>query len=518
MTTKGSQSKKVFISYSRDSRPHLERVAELSDRLRKGGIEAMIDQYDPSPEDGWPIWMEKRIRESDFVLVVCTETYSRKIEDRDVGKGVVWESTLSYQEIYDARTNRKFIPVVFESADRTHVPKPLRPYTIFDVGAEESYEELYHHLTGQPHLVKPPLGEVRSMPARNECLKDEASAGSNPPEADTPGVLERAKGIIPFHAMYTGGDPDDKGESAWGFQCVGQNIGGGELVGEPTFNVRLEELFRGGLAEGDRFLIRFFNVPEGVRLGLKNAVKGLPASSLTEVRRVDGADECGAGGNRTTTEDGVWEVPVAGRFRYVVYEVEHATHLALSRIDVPIIAGWSGGAGPQYGTMQAATVQCPISSEHPIPAGTYVDTGGNPKNVLTIVACTTTLLFPYVTARAGCDTSIVISNTSEDWFGTEPRDGPCIVHYHGSMSDDSPLPPDQTSAVVMSGEQLTFSVANGNPAKGIDPAPGFQGYIHVVCEFQPAHGMAIVTDNDGGIPNNSYTYMAIVQHKDPDPH
>ena len=101
----------------------------------------MIDQYDPSPEDGWPIWMEKRIRESDFVLVVCTETYSRKIEDRDVGKGVVWESTLSYQEIYDARTNRKFIPVVFESADRTHVPKPLRPYTIFDVGAEESYEE-----------------------------------------------------------------------------------------------------------------------------------------------------------------------------------------------------------------------------------------------------------------------------------------------------------------------------------------------------------------------------------------
>ena len=59
--------------------------------------------------------------------------------------------------------------------------------------------------------------------------------------------------------------------------------------------------------------------------------------------------------------------------------------------------------------------------------------------------------------------------------------------------------------------------AEPNPAQGIDPAPGFQGYIYVVCEFQPAHGMAIVSEDLGGIPSISYTYMAIVQHKDPDP-
>ena len=152
MTAKHPQKKKVFISYSHDSKEHLERVVKLSERLRKDGIEATIDQYEQSPEEGWLRWMERQVRESDSVLVVCTERYLRKAEDPDEGSGVAWESMLSHQEIYKTRRNRKFIPVVFGRADRMHVPEPLRAYTIHDLGAEEGYELLYRQITDQPYF------------------------------------------------------------------------------------------------------------------------------------------------------------------------------------------------------------------------------------------------------------------------------------------------------------------------------------------------------------------------------
>jgi hypothetical protein len=70
---------KVFISYSHDSLAHADRVRELSDRLRADGIDCTIDQYEVLPPGGWPRWMDKQIRDADFVLMVCTETYYRRV-------------------------------------------------------------------------------------------------------------------------------------------------------------------------------------------------------------------------------------------------------------------------------------------------------------------------------------------------------------------------------------------------------------------------------------------------------
>jgi hypothetical protein len=50
-------------------------VLALADRLCADGIDAMIDQYEQSPPEGWPAWCEAQIRKADFVLMVCTETY-----------------------------------------------------------------------------------------------------------------------------------------------------------------------------------------------------------------------------------------------------------------------------------------------------------------------------------------------------------------------------------------------------------------------------------------------------------
>ncbi|HET9285633.1 MAG TPA: TIR domain-containing protein [Candidatus Angelobacter sp.] len=161
---------KVFISYSHDSEDHKARVLALSNRLRSDGVDATIDQYEVSPPEGWPVWMEQQIRESNFVLVVCTETYLRRAERREEsgkGHGVMWESVLSYQQIYDAGSrNEKFIPVLLEGGDRSNIPAPLKSATSYDCSTEEGYFELYARLTNQHGKSKPELGKLKALPVR----------------------------------------------------------------------------------------------------------------------------------------------------------------------------------------------------------------------------------------------------------------------------------------------------------------------------------------------------------------
>ena len=74
---------RVFISYSHDSEKHAIRVMEFADKLRNDGIDANVDAYTPHPEEGWPRWMDREIRESDYVVVICTETYLRRINGEE---------------------------------------------------------------------------------------------------------------------------------------------------------------------------------------------------------------------------------------------------------------------------------------------------------------------------------------------------------------------------------------------------------------------------------------------------
>ena len=160
---------KVFISYSWDSAEHQENIYQLSNRLRGDGINCDIDQYYPFPKQGWPKWMAQQIDEADYVLVVCTEVYRNRCEGSEEtgkGRGVKWESLLALDELYHADSlNEKFIPVILESANRDHVPKPLRSFTIFNLSETEGYQSLYRYLTDQPLRPKPVLGNKKHLPS-----------------------------------------------------------------------------------------------------------------------------------------------------------------------------------------------------------------------------------------------------------------------------------------------------------------------------------------------------------------
>jgi hypothetical protein len=172
----------------------------------------MIDQYVLVPEEGWTLWMEKQIRNSNFVLMVCTETYYQRVVDEGEsgkGLGVRWEGRLIYQALYrEGRINTKFIPVLFEAADSSYIPSPVGDTNFYFAQTEHGYEDLYRRLTNQPRAIKPELGKLRSLsPAER---KSEGAVGKlvnvpNLPPNFLPRPRSERKGeempiLLPIHA------------------------------------------------------------------------------------------------------------------------------------------------------------------------------------------------------------------------------------------------------------------------------------------------------------------------------
>jgi hypothetical protein len=131
-------AKKVFISYSHDSPEHSERVLQFSYALRGHGIDAELDRFHVRPPKGWPHWCEEQLRpeNSAFVLMVCTEIFLKRVQDRvpaDEGRGVFWEGAIIYDYLYSAKGNVRFIPVLFSDGGTDFIPAPIRNHTHYRV-------------------------------------------------------------------------------------------------------------------------------------------------------------------------------------------------------------------------------------------------------------------------------------------------------------------------------------------------------------------------------------------------
>lgn len=157
---------RVFISYSHDSAEHADRVLAFANRLRADGIDAWIDQYEPSPPEGWPVWLKNQIVQADFVLVIASPLYKARFRSEETGRGVgvAWEGALIELQLYVGE--KRFIPVVFSRDDIDTIPSLLSEFTHYDLGSEQAYEDLLRRLTGQPKTLVPALGPSRPLEKR----------------------------------------------------------------------------------------------------------------------------------------------------------------------------------------------------------------------------------------------------------------------------------------------------------------------------------------------------------------
>jgi hypothetical protein len=157
--TESYQPAKVFISYSWDDDDHREWVRKFAIRLREDGIETILDRWHAVPGEQIPEFMERAVRESDFVLCICTPKYKDKSDQR--GGGVGYEGDVMTGEVFINRNQRKFIPILCKGEWKHSAPSWLGGKYFIDLSSdpysEKNYNDLLATLRGEREEA-PPLG------------------------------------------------------------------------------------------------------------------------------------------------------------------------------------------------------------------------------------------------------------------------------------------------------------------------------------------------------------------------
>ncbi len=135
---------RVFISYSWDDEAHKTWVRSIATALREDGIDVTLDQWHLALGDQLPEFMEKAIRENDFILVVCTPKYRRRSNER-VG-GVGYEGDIITAEVLNKGNHRKFIPALRSGSWEESAPSWLLGKLYVDLRDGGSYEDGYRIL------------------------------------------------------------------------------------------------------------------------------------------------------------------------------------------------------------------------------------------------------------------------------------------------------------------------------------------------------------------------------------
>jgi len=150
---------KAFVSYSWDSDDHKAWVAQLAARLRADGVDVILDQWHVVPGDQLPEFMERAVRESDFVLIVCTKKYKERSDNRSGGVG--YEGDIMSGEILTQRNQRKFIPILRQRPWAQVAPSWLTGKYYIDLSEnpylEDHYADLLTTVLGT-RQAPPPIG------------------------------------------------------------------------------------------------------------------------------------------------------------------------------------------------------------------------------------------------------------------------------------------------------------------------------------------------------------------------
>ena len=192
---------RVFLSYSHDSDEHADRVLALADALCDRGIDVILDRYvHPAPAEGWPHWMDRNLDEAKFVLMVCTETYRRRVMDLEEpgkGLGVRWEGSLIDNRLYhDKPSGSRFIPILLPSSEPAHIPNPVQGHAYYRIATfdltDPGFEALYRHLTDQPATPRPDLVRLTILPPKPRPRPSPSPLSSGGPMTNVPGATSPA--------------------------------------------------------------------------------------------------------------------------------------------------------------------------------------------------------------------------------------------------------------------------------------------------------------------------------------
>ena len=169
---------KAFILYSWDDDQHKEWVAKLATDLRDDGVETILDQWHAVPGDQLPEFMERHIRESDYVLIVCTPNYRLKSNERRGGVG--YEGDIMTAEVHIQRNHRKFVPIIARGTWEDVAPSWLKGKYYIDLSSLDRYRENYSDLTATLLGRRPSAPPLRRSSKTSSKPQTKESSPSDP--------------------------------------------------------------------------------------------------------------------------------------------------------------------------------------------------------------------------------------------------------------------------------------------------------------------------------------------------
>ncbi len=152
----------LFISYAWETDDLKKWVKDLATQLRNNGIDAKLDQWEVIPGDQIPYFMEKSVRENDFVIIICTPKYSTKSEER-IG-GVGYEGDIMSAEVLQNSNHRKFIPILKSGTKETSIPTWLKGKYFVDFSSDQHFANNFKDLLTTLLNVRekaPTLGKIQ---------------------------------------------------------------------------------------------------------------------------------------------------------------------------------------------------------------------------------------------------------------------------------------------------------------------------------------------------------------------
>lgn len=169
----------VFVSYSHDDLDHKRWVLELSTRLRKSGVDVILDQWDLTAGQDLASFMSNSLEKADRVLMVCTPNYVAKANEGKGGVGV--ERMILTAEYLSNIDSKKVIPVI-KKYGTPAVPIFFQTKLYIDFSKssefEASFDDLLRNILEQPLIKKPEIGlspfdkgvESKAKPSHNPIL------------------------------------------------------------------------------------------------------------------------------------------------------------------------------------------------------------------------------------------------------------------------------------------------------------------------------------------------------------
>jgi hypothetical protein len=289
---------------------------------------------------------------------------------------------------------------------------------------------------------------------------------------------------------------------------------------------------------GTRVMIAFNNIPANVTLYVPLTINTLntppvttpptaptvlstmtlTSSATAAFSAVAGSTANGAPGTETSGNNagnGTYAaLTITNGSATAVYEETFNNAGAVENYTVPVYLQAGGSAVTAPSSAITATVSfAPIGATGNVPnfvSGSSTAT----KNGNAFSACSSTMLFPFVTNQAGFETGIAISNTGNDLLATKngapissvtSQSGTCTLTFFGNATASSNPGAFTTTSNVLPGTTWTgtlTSVTGGTPNT-------FGGYMIAQCNFLYGHGFAYITYNIGQASGMAMGYLSL---------